>query len=100
MSPRLSRFVLAGSSCLALGAAAQAGPTPRDDNIRIEVGPIWNQQDAKTKCDEAARKAGGEWTGDWTTVIPGQSSVCTVRKGVIRASSLGWPKPTKPAFTR
>ena len=87
---------------LSIGFAAMcathfaASPSPaktRSDTLRIEVGPIWNQQDAKAKCDKAARKAGGEWTGDWTTVVPGQSSVCMVRMKASGGSSLRWPEP-------
>ena len=46
----------------------------------VEVGPIWNQMDAQRKCPEAAREAGGTWTGDWRTVRAGQMSVCDVAR--------------------
>jgi hypothetical protein len=46
----------------------------------IEVGPIWNDMDAKRKCPEAARAAGASWTGQWWTTIPGRMSVCEVRR--------------------
>lgn len=81
----------------AASIAASAQAKSRDDTLRVEVGPIWNQHDAKAQCDKAARKAGGEWTGDWTTVVPGQSSVCMVKKGGMRGSNLRWPEPMKPA---
>lgn len=83
--------------CLALAGAAPAAAKSSDNVKRVEVGPIWNQQDAKGKCDKAARKAGGEWTGDWTTVVPGQSSVCMVRMTKSSGSSLRWPEPSRPA---
>ena len=92
---RMLRLISLGAACLAFGTQADA--KSKDNALRIEVGPIWNQQDAKAKCDKAARKAGGTWTGNWTTVIPGQSSVCMVRKGSSQGSSLRWPEPTKPA---
>ena len=82
--------------CLIL-AGAPAAAKSKDNVLRIEAGPIWNQQDAKGKCDKAARKAGGEWTGDWTTVVPGQSSVCIIRMPSKTGSSLRWPEPNKVA---
>ena len=61
----------------------------------IEVGPIWNQQDAEMKCPKAARKAGGRWTGQWWTTRPGQMSVCEVK--MDSAGKLIWPdSPKKP----
>lgn len=50
------------------------------DNIRnIEVGPIWNQRDAETKCRNKAREMRGEWTGQWRTTVQGRMSVCEIR---------------------
>jgi hypothetical protein len=46
----------------------------------VEVGPIWNQMDADRKCPEAARKAGGTWTGQWRTTRPGQMSECDIKR--------------------
>ena len=82
--------------CLILAGPTPAAAKPKDNALRIEVGPIWNQQDAKAKCDKAARKAGAEWTGDWTTVVPGQSSVCMVRMSKSGGSSLRWAEPGRP----
>lgn len=45
----------------------------------VEAGPIFNQWDAERKCPEAARKAGGTWTGDWRTTRPGMSE-CDIRE--------------------
>ena len=81
------------SACLAIAWPVPSHSRAKDEPLRIEVGPIWNQQDAKAKCDKAARKARGEWTGDWTTVVPGQSSVCMVR--IAKGSSLRWPEPIR-----
>lgn len=86
-----------GPFLLAIAWTAPSHAKVKDDSLRIEVGPIWNQQDAKAKCDKAARKAGGEWTGDWTTVVPGQSSVCMVKMTKRGGSSLRWPEPKRPA---
>jgi hypothetical protein len=75
--------------------SAAAEPKSRDNKLKIDVGPIWNQVDAETKCRKAARKAGGEWTGEWTTIVPNQSSICVVKK-MSSGSSLRWPEPAKP----
>jgi hypothetical protein len=91
-----TRLALATTG-LVLALATPGAAKSRDAALRIEVGPIWNQQDAKGKCDKAARKAGGEWTGDWTTVVPGQSSVCMVKMTKSSGSSLRWPEPSRPA---
>jgi len=45
----------------------------------IEVGPIWNQRDAETKCRDKARDMRGEWTGNWHTTVQGRQSVCSIR---------------------
>lgn len=53
----------------------------------VEAGPIWNQMDADRKCPKVARDAGGTWTGQWHTTIPGQMSVCEVAKA---SDGHGW----------
>jgi hypothetical protein len=40
----------------------------------IPVGPIFNQQEANTKCPSGLAKV--KWNGQWTTTVPGQMSVC------------------------
>ena len=55
----------------------------------VEVGPIWNQFDAQRKCPEAAKKAGGTWTGEWRTTRPGQMSECDIKMG-----QASWNKPS------
>lgn len=43
----------------------------------VKAGPIWNNDDAKTKCPTACTNAsGGVWNNQWTTTIPGKMSVC------------------------
>lgn len=44
--------------------------------VDIPVGPIWNNEDAKTKCPIACAAHLGEWNGQWTTVVEGEMSVC------------------------
>ncbi|MDF7777105.1 mannan-binding lectin [Sphingomonas sp. AOB5] len=50
----------------------------REDRRPVEVGPIWNQRDAETKCRDKARELRGEWTGGWWTTQPGRMSVCEI----------------------
>jgi hypothetical protein len=76
----LSIVCAAASAALFLSstpAAARHGGHGRE----VEVGPIWNQMDAERKCPQAARAAGGTWTGQWHTTRMGQMSVCEIAGG-------------------
>lgn len=42
----------------------------------VEAGPIWSQADAVVKCPVAAVAVRGRWTGQWSTTVQGQMSVC------------------------
>ena len=42
----------------------------------INAGPIWNQQDAMTKCPKVCAEADRKWSGKWNTTEPGIMSVC------------------------
>ena len=44
--------------------------------IDVPAGPIWNNDDAKKKCPIVCVSYGGEWNGQWKTVVPGKMSVC------------------------
>jgi hypothetical protein len=71
----LSMICAAAPAALLLSSApASAKHGTRD----VEAGPLWNQMDADRKCPRVARDAGGTWTGQWHTTIPGQMSVCEV----------------------
>lgn len=59
------------------GSGGRRGP--REVLRDIEVGPIWSQRDAETKCRAEARRLGAEWTGQWRTTIQGRMSVCQFR---------------------
>ncbi len=52
---------------------------PRGEEFNIDAGPIWNQADADQKCPALAYRAGGSWSGHWSTVVPGRMSVCQIR---------------------
>lgn len=56
-------------------SALSAAPAFAED---VQAGPIWNQEDAETKCPVAAAAVHGNWNGNWTTTVPGQMSVCGV----------------------
>lgn len=45
----------------------------------IEVGPIWNQNDAVAKCNAKGRELRAEWTGQWRTTQNGRMSECQFR---------------------
>jgi hypothetical protein len=44
--------------------------------IDVPAGPIWNQEDAETKCPIVCASYGGEWNGQWKTVVENKMSVC------------------------
>jgi hypothetical protein len=62
------------SVALSQAALAQSG------TMDVEAGPIWSQADAQNKCPAAAAANGGVWTGQWKTTVPGQMSVCEIRR--------------------
>lgn len=70
-----------GSSvCGMRGRAGPGGGGYGDGVLRsIEVGPIWNQADAETKCTAKARELRAEWTGHWRTTVQGRMSECDIR---------------------
>jgi Mannan-binding protein len=59
-----------------VAATSRALPPPAADGVDVPAGPIWNNDDARTKCPAVCTAAGGSWNGHWRTVIPGRSSVC------------------------
>lgn len=40
----------------------------------IQVGPIFSNQEAQTKCPASLAQV--KWNGQWSTTVPGQMSVC------------------------
>lgn len=42
----------------------------------FSAGPIWNNDDAKTKCPNVCTSHNAKWNGQWKTVIEGQNSIC------------------------
>ena len=52
------------------------------ESFDLEAGPIWNQAHAEERCPEVAREWSeandreARWTGQWTTTVPGEMSVC------------------------
>jgi hypothetical protein len=45
----------------------------------IEAGPIWNNDDAQTKCPNVCQQQGAQWTGQWVTTVQGKMSVCNCK---------------------
>lgn len=63
------------------GNAGYCGPTQKPDckspdNIDVNAGPIWNNQDAQIKCPATCANVNLKWSSQWTTTVPGQMSVC------------------------
>lgn len=80
------------AACHEKGFAAWAGPwwttVPgqqsvcqcKDKLTTLEAGPIWNNEDANTKCPATCHEKGfASWTGMWWTTVWGQMSVCTCK---------------------
>ncbi len=63
------------------GNAGYCGPTQPSNcatpnSIDVNAGPIWNNQDAQTKCPATCTNVNLKWNGQWTTTEPSQMSVC------------------------
>jgi hypothetical protein len=48
------------------------------DSDIFEAGPIFNGEDAKTKCANKASDVPGGWVGSWRTTVAGKMSVCEI----------------------
>ncbi|WP_066797168.1 mannan-binding lectin [Sphingomonas soli] len=64
-----------------MGRDDDRGGWDRGGAREIEVGPIWNQRDAETKCANKARELRGTWNGQWRTTVQGRMSVCSIDTG-------------------
>lgn len=42
----------------------------------VITGPISNNDDALIKCPAVCASYGGEWNGQWKTVVEGKMSIC------------------------
>lgn len=42
----------------------------------IKAGPIWNNQEAESRCPGVCEKVDLNWNGQWTTTKPAEQSVC------------------------
>jgi hypothetical protein len=56
-----------------LAAPAAGGGTTF--TMDVPAGPIWSDDDAKTKAPVIAAGYNGEWTGQWKTIVAGKMSV-------------------------
>jgi len=46
--------------------------------VDINAGPIWDNNHAQTVCPQVASGVNGAWSGQWTTTVPGEMSVCGI----------------------
>lgn len=52
-------------------------PTGTDEfTTWVPAGPIWNNDDAQEKGPVVCASYGGEWTGQWKTVVESKMSLC------------------------
>lgn len=62
--------------------AGYCGPTQPpnckipDTGIDINAGPIWDNQDAQTKCPTTCANKNMKWNNQWKTTVPDKMSVC------------------------
>jgi len=52
---------------------------PARNTREIAAGPIWDANQAKTKCPYIASNNNGTWTGNWRKTGPNHASLCEVR---------------------
>lgn len=63
------------------GNAGYCGPTQLPDckkpnSIDVNAGPIWDNQDAQTKCPKTCANVNLKWNNQWTTTVLDEMSVC------------------------
>ncbi|MBF0143925.1 MAG: mannan-binding lectin [Magnetococcales bacterium] len=68
-------LVLAGFLGLFAAGSASAYDIPSVNLANGQPNPIWNNADAKGKCEPVCKPFGG-WNGNWLTTVPGRMSVC------------------------
>ena len=53
-------------------------PSAATDQVAcaVEVGPLWNDDDARRRCPDFCGGRGGTWNGQWWTTVQGRMSVC------------------------
>jgi len=88
-------------------AQQQQPATPTTIVKEVNAGPIWDQNQANTKCPLIASKNNGDWTGNWRKVGSNNVSVCQIRvdtagkSPVVKSQTtyvpLPKPKPAAPA---
>ena len=69
------------------------GARPANDSssftVSVPAGPIWNNDDARTKAPMVAAARGGKWNGQWRTVVEGVMSTVDVEFPAPAAGSGG-----------
>ncbi|MDR1509019.1 MAG: hypothetical protein LBS53_05230 [Synergistaceae bacterium] len=70
---------------LALVAIGLITPNPimADEIVQYTVGPIWDDDEARLKCESVAGRVAQQypghtvsWDDRWETVVEGESSIC------------------------
>ncbi|RVU85785.1 hypothetical protein EOL70_04745 [Leucothrix sargassi] len=54
-------------------------PVQSSNTREVAAGPIWDDNQAKTKCPHIASNNQGTWTGKWRKTGPNHASLCEVR---------------------
>ena len=80
------RFVLHDDGVPALFPEGESQSSAQGESFDVETGPIWDNDDAQERCPEvlaawmeANPGKEAEWTGNWTTTVEGETSVCNLR---------------------
>ena len=52
-------------------------PVTHVNVTHVNAGPIWNQDDAESKCPPLCIANHAAWNGNWTTTVWNVMSVCS-----------------------
>lgn len=74
-----SLFTLACSALMFMALAPDR--VKASEAFTVQAGPILDQGDAKTRCNNLAKRMGGTWNGQWWTTVEGEMSVCQIVLG-------------------
>jgi hypothetical protein len=73
----MKAVVLSALLWASLSAPVQAQYPSTVGTQDVAAGPIWNNDDAQTKCPSTCNRRGMTWNGNWNTVEMGAMSVCS-----------------------
>lgn len=81
-------FKLISSAAIALAISGHALA------VDINAGPIWNNDDAKSKCPAVCSGSGMKWNGNWKTKVQNEMSVCGCDQAASNTPSAQVPSAT------